>query len=52
MCMFVTILINDRVLTIPRDIRCAVANPVRDLLDRKTSEGHIQSSNELIETNI
>ena len=43
--MFFTL--TDRASTIYKYV---VANPVRGLLDRKRSEGHLQSSNESIKT--
>ena len=43
--MFLTL--TDRASTIYKYV---VANPVRGLLDRKRSEGHLQSSNESVKT--
>ena len=42
--------LTDRASTTPSNILYVIANPVRGLVDRKTSEEHLQSSNESMET--
>ena len=46
-CVVMFFTLTDRASTIYKYV---VANPVRDLLDRKRSGGHLQSSNESIKT--